>query len=122
MYLKELVRPWKLMSLALGTGVLIVGAEMNIAPDWDTNVSLLMAGSTYLLAPWVLDVFWYRRWKLMPVALLAALTCIDSLYALYWGLVNPEILMLMRSANFNCSVWLFLICGFLWRIKGPLVK
>lgn len=48
----ETLRPWKLATLAIGLGLLIAGAYLTPAPDWDIGVSILMAGFTYLTAGW----------------------------------------------------------------------
>lgn len=41
--LHELIRPWKLATLAVGVALLIVGAFYYQALDWDIGVSLTMA-------------------------------------------------------------------------------
>jgi len=39
----EFLRPWKLVTLAMGTGLLIAGSFIEGAPDWDIPISLIMA-------------------------------------------------------------------------------
>jgi hypothetical protein len=53
--------PWKLVTLAVGVSVLIVGAFYYRAPDWDVPISLIMACFAYLTAPWSLRVLLERR-------------------------------------------------------------
>jgi len=50
--LAEYTRPWKLMTLAVGIALLIVGSFYYEAPDWDIPISLIMAAFAYLTAPW----------------------------------------------------------------------
>ena len=54
-YLRRLLRPWKLVSFALGTAFFIWGADAFDAPTWDVPVSVLMSVATFLLAPWSID-------------------------------------------------------------------
>ena len=53
-YTKELVRPWKLATLAVGIALLILGSFYYGAPDWDIPISFIMAILAYLTAPWSL--------------------------------------------------------------------
>jgi hypothetical protein len=39
----ELMRPWKLATLAIGIGLLVIGAFYYEAPDWDISISFIMA-------------------------------------------------------------------------------
>ena len=43
----EYIRPWKLTTLFLGIGLLILGSVYTPAPDWDIAISLIMAIFTY---------------------------------------------------------------------------
>ena len=61
--MSEYLRPWKLVTLALGTGLLVLGAFVEQAPDWDVPISLIMAAAAYLTAPWSLRVLLERRWR-----------------------------------------------------------
>ena len=118
--LAEYRRPWKLATLAIGLTLLILGARFTPAPDWDVPVSLLMAGGTYLTAPWSLHVLLERRWRLLPMAALAAWVSVDGAYALYWWWRAPPVLALMRDVNFPASLALYAICGLLWFYRGSL--
>ena len=40
-------------TLAIGLGLLLVGADYYHAPDWNYTISFIMAILTYLSAPWV---------------------------------------------------------------------
>ena len=53
---RECQRPWKLATLALGIGLLLVGAELTPAPDWDAPISFIMGLLAYATAPWSLRV------------------------------------------------------------------
>ena len=39
---RECQRPWKLATLALGIGLLLLGAELTPAPDWYAPISFIM--------------------------------------------------------------------------------
>lgn len=118
--LAEYLRPWKLVTLALGIALLIVGALTNQAPDWDIPVSLIMASLAYLTAPWSLRVVVERRWRLWPTMLFATWFTVDGCYWLYWHFKNPVALELMREANFFASLALYGMCGVIWLYRGSL--
>lgn len=118
--LTEYLRPWKLVTLAFGIALLIVGALTNQAPDWDIPVSLIMASLAYLTAPWSLRVIVERRWKLWPAMLFATWFTVDGCYWLYWHFKNPVALELMREANFFASLALYGMCGVVWLYRGSL--
>jgi hypothetical protein len=116
----EYLRPWKLFTLAAGIALLVIGARMDIAPDWDVPISFIMALLAYLTAPWSLRVLLERRWRLLPLALLATWLTVDGCYALYWQAVDPRVLPLMRAWNFPASLALYGLCGVLWLYRGSL--
>lgn len=116
---REYFRPWKLLTLAIGLGLLLVGADYYHAPDWDYRVSFIMAILTYLTAPWSAQVLMARRWRAVPIALLYYYVTVDGCYWLYWNAVNPDALE-MREANFYASTCLYWLCGFIWLHSGPL--
>jgi len=113
----EFRRPWKLGTLTLGIGLLWVGSVLMPAPDWDVGISVLMAVSTYLTAPWLIQVLRQLRWRWLPLALLGAWFSVDGVYWLYWSLVNPEALF-MRPANAFASTFLYLLMGMVWMYPG----
>jgi hypothetical protein len=117
---REYLRPWKLLSLACGVGLLIAGAFYYQAPDWDVPISLIMAGLAYLTASWSLRVILQRRWTLWPAALLVAWFSVDGSYWLYWHFKDPLALAAMRSANFAASLPLYGLCGMIWFYQGSL--
>lgn len=116
----EFLRPWKLATLAAGTLVLIAGAHIEQAPDWDVPVSLIMALFAYLLAPWCMRVLVTRRYRQWPLMILATWWGVDGCYALYWSWRNPAALEAMREANAPASLCLFSACGLLWYWRGSL--
>lgn len=117
---KEWLRPWKLFSLACGIALLIIGADVYDAPDWDVAISIIMAIPTYLTAAWSLRVLLERRWKWMPLALLWTYISVDGLYAIYWYFKDPAALEFMREANAPASLALYGICGLIWFYQGSL--
>lgn len=118
--LEEYARPWKLLTLALGIGFLILGAGYFKAVDWDVPISLIMAVLAYLAAPWSLRVILERKWNLWPAMLIATWFTIDGSYWLYWHFRNPNALESMRKANFFASLSLYGICGIIWLYRGSL--
>jgi len=120
MLMAEYTRPWKLVTLAIGIALLILGSFYYPAPDWDIPISLIMATLAYLTAPWCLRVIVERRWRHWPAMLAATWFTVDGCYWLYWHFMNPIALDLMREANFVASLALYEICGFIWLYRGSL--
>jgi hypothetical protein len=118
--LTEYLRPWKLASLTIGIGLLILGSFYYQAPDWDIPISIIMAIFAYLAAPWSLRVILERKWRLWPAMLFATWFTVDGCYAIYWHFKNPAALDLMREANFPASLSLYGICGVIWIYRGTL--
>ena len=118
--LAECHRPWKLATFAIGLALMIVGSFLSPAPDWDIPVSLIMCGFTYLTAGWSMHVLVERRWRDWPLMLLFTWWCVDGSYALYWGLIDPQVLGMMREANWPASLSLYGMCGLVWFWNGPL--
>jgi hypothetical protein len=111
---KEWLRPWKLTTLAIGVGLLIVGSFIYQAPDWYIPISLIMAGFTFLVAGWSMRVILLRQWRHWPLMVFLTWWCVDGCYALYWSFANPVALELMREANWPASLSLFWMCGLVW--------
>jgi hypothetical protein len=118
--MSELLRPWKLATLAIGVALLIAGAFYYRAPDWDISISLIMAALAYLTAAWALRVLLERRWRLWPAMLLATWFTVDGCYWIYWHFKDPEALAAMRTANFPASLALYGMCGVVWLYRGSL--
>ena len=119
-HLLECLRPWKLVTLAAGIALLILGSFYSGAPDWDIPISFIMAILAYLTAPWSLRVILERKWRLWPVMLFFTWFTVDGCYAIYWHFKNPVVLKLMRSVNFPASLSLYGICGIVWLYRGSL--
>ena len=117
--MNEYLRPWKLLALAMGILLLIVGSFYFQTLDWDIPISLIMAGLAYLTAPWALRVFLERQWKWWPVALFFTWFTVDGSYWLYWRFYDPRALV-MRKANFFASLALYGACGLVWFYRGSL--
>jgi hypothetical protein len=116
----EYLRPWKVASLLCGLALLIVGAFVTPAPDWDVPVTIIMGLSTYITAPPTMRVLFERKWPLLPVAALATWLSVDGVYALYWHYRDPDVLALMRSANWPVSLALYGLCGIFCVYRGSL--
>lgn len=118
--LSEYLRPWKISTLTLGIALLVIGSFYYSAPDWDIPISFIMAISAYLAAPWTVRVILERRWRFIPVALLATWFTVDGCYWIYWHFKDPIALEAMRSANFPASLTLYGLCGMVWLYRGSL--
>ncbi len=116
--LRELKRPWKILTLLVGITLLIIGASVFKAPDWDAPISFIMAIFAYLFAPFCLRSLLERRWRLIPIVLFITWFSVDGCYWLYWRFQNPQALTLMRSSNFIASLGLFGLCGMVWLFNG----
>lgn len=110
----EYFRPWKLITLAIGIALLILGSFYYKAPDWDIPISLIMAIFAYLTAPWSLRVILERKWRLWPAMLFATWFTVDGCYAIYWYFKDPVALEMMREVNFPASLSLYGVCGIVW--------
>ncbi|WP_157753820.1 hypothetical protein [Lysobacter capsici] len=123
-YLRELRRPWKLATFAMGMGWLLYGATHYGIGDWDVGISIVMGGLTYLLAPWSVLLIGsglrYRRrwwWAHMILAISVAIFVADTSYVIYHTLAgNP----MYRDANFRASIAFYFIAGTLWLYRGSL--
>lgn len=116
----ELIRPWKLATLAIGIGLLVVGAFYYQAPDWDIAISLIMACFSYLTAAWSMRVMVERRWTQWPLMFFYTWWTMDGCYALYWHFKDPVALEMMREANAPASLSLYWMCGLVWYYRGAL--
>lgn len=118
----ELLRPWKLITLAIGIAILLIGGHIEQLADWTPAVSISMALATYITAPWAVRVFIERRWAAMPFALLATWLSVDVVYS-FWQFarrVSPGELFTLRDANWLPSLCFYLLCGFIWLYRGSL--
>lgn len=116
--LAELLRPWKLFTLAVGLGLLVAGSFYVKAPDWDIPISFIMGILAYLTAPWSLRIILERRWRRLPMMLLLTWFTVDGCYWLYWHFRDPVALRLMRAANAPASLALYGMCGLIWQYCG----
>ena len=118
----EYLRPWKLLSLAAGIALLVLGSIYMPAPDWDIPISFIMAGLTYLTAPCSLRVLLERRWRQLPLAVASTWFAVDGCYAIYWHFVDPAALAFMRAANAPASLSLYGMCAVIWLYRGSLAQ
>lgn len=125
-YLRELIRPWKLLTWAIGMGWLLYGAIYYQIGDWDIGVCLIMGTLTYLGAPWSVQViaaalrFRPRgAWWHIAVALLYAWFVVDLSY-LGWHhwMGNP----IDREGNARASAALYGLAGMGWSWRGSLAS
>ena len=111
-YLTWYINPWRLFTLFIGTSILYYGAHVAYAPDWDANVSYLMAGTTYLLMP--LFDRWIRRKETIIAAFLCGDFAVNTTYTLYWDWM--ENIHVSALANYGASWSLFLACWLIWSL------
>jgi len=113
---RELVRPLRLGSLAVGIGLLIAGSVFLPSTDWDIPLCFVMALPCYVLAPWAFRQVCHFRWRWLVPAALALWATVDGTYSLYWWLRDFDALATFRPANFAYCVPLFWVSGFVWNI------
>lgn len=103
---------WRLGTLSIGIGLLLIGADYFAAPDWDYGISILMAGAAY----WTMPLFdrWLRSRNLILIAGAALLMCIcvDTVYVGY--LTFSRKTLELRDVNFLASTSLYLMCWVVW--------
>jgi len=121
-YLIERFRPWKLATLGVAMLWLLYGAHTYRIPDWDVGISVLMAGLTYLCAPWSAatlgNALRYRPpGCLLHVlaALLLALFIVDWVYWTYHMALGNQ---MYRLDNFKSSFALYFLGGTVWMYPG----
>lgn len=121
-YLRELRRPWKLVSFAVGMAWLFYGALTYKFGDWDIGISVLMGGLTYLCAPWtVLTIIACLRgrhpcWPIwLAAALVVAWAVTDGSYTTYNEIMRHP---MDRSANFLASAAFYFLAGTIWSYQG----
>ena len=115
----EYRRPWKLVTLAIGIAILIFGAYYEQSPDWDVGISVLMATLTYFTAPWSMRVLLERRWRWLPLAAFWTWLSVDGVY---WAWNYGWVADMMREANWPASLSLYGICGVIWLYNGSLLE
>jgi hypothetical protein len=120
--LRELIRPWKLLSFTIGMTWLLFGALNYGIADWDVGISLLMGGLTYLFAPWsvrtILSAGRNRHpyWMLkIGVAVFVAWIVVDGVYVLYHTALGNQ---MFRVENFYASSALYFLAGSIWLYRG----
>lgn len=111
----EYLRPWKLVTLALGIALLIFGAWYESLPDWDAGLSILMAVLTYLTAPYVCRSIVTLDWRKWPPAALLAWVTIDGSYVMYCEAMHY---VYVREANIWASIPLYFMPGIVWMWDG----
>ncbi len=119
----EMLRPWKLVTWAIGMSWLAHGALTLHIPDWDIGISIVMGMLTYVLAPWVISMLIEavrqpeRALLLLSIACLVTWLVMDGSYVMYHTIQGNQ---MFRLANFPASLCLFLLAGILWSYKGSL--
>ena len=67
--LRELLRPWKLFTFAVGMAWLLYGATHYNIPDWDVGISVIMGLLTYITSPMAVRILLSMQFKRYPLAL-----------------------------------------------------
>jgi len=116
----ELLRPWKLATLAIGIAVLIAGSIYTPAPDWGIADSILLAVFTYLTAPTVARWVFDRRYWLWPVGVYLIWLGSIGLYRMWWMRVDPSALALMGDSAHVVNVCMYIACGLFWAPRAPI--
>lgn len=112
-----MMRPWKLITLAIGLAILIAGSFYEQLNDWDVGVSLVMGILTYLTAPFVCRTIIRLDWRMLLPAAFCAWFSIDGSYWLYNLAIGHNY---VREANAIASTPLYFICGLVWMWDGSI--
>jgi hypothetical protein len=116
-YLKELIRPWKLISLIGGIISLILGSYIVKLPDWDIGLSIMMALLAYTFSSWslalLLSSFYLNRNKIISIIffLFFCWLTVDGSYVIYNEIKGS---MYFRLPNALASSLLYFICAGIW--------
>lgn len=127
-YFIGLLRPWKVVTFALGTGFFVWGAWFWAVPTWDVGVSILMSVLCFLLAPWAVDLgiravqlrFPGWAWHL-AVALATVYLVASGSYEIY-NTIRMGQHPITYWLNLAFSVPVTIAAGFLWRYDGSLAQ
>lgn len=114
---KDMMQPWKLVTLSIGMSWLFYGALAYNIPDWDIGVSIIMAGITYLSASWCARAVVRKEWTKIAGVIVMYWFSVDGSYMLWHNIVGNQT---FREANFTASTTLFWLCGFIWLPRGSL--
>lgn len=121
-YLKELLRPWKLLSFYIGIFFLFMGAMSQYWADWDLGISIIMGTLTYIFAPGCISFFissvrykpnYWQLGVIIPCIIMYLI--VDTSYVIYHTWAGNQ---MYRVANFLGSTILFIVCGFVWLYRG----
>ena len=112
--LSDYLRPWKILTLGIGIGLLIIGSYIMPAIDWDIPISFIMGIATYIFAPITARILIQKRWLLLPLAIFGAWFAVDGVYWAYWAWKNPKALEYMRDIQWQPSICLYGLCACLW--------
>jgi hypothetical protein len=125
-YLRSLMRPWKLVTFAIGTGFFVWGAYLWAVPTWDVGVAVLMSVLCYLLAPWAMDLVWRSPRERRPGWLRKLGLGALAVYLVASG--SYEIYNTLRMGQHPVTYWenlafsvpVTIAAGLLWRYDGSL--
>ena len=115
-YWRFLLRPWKLLTIALATGALVALAPLAEDPSWDRIDATFMSLLTFATAPWVLAVFQRFR-QGQASARLAYVAACTLLFSSTW---SYDLYLLLRDGVYP-PTWLGnLVVGPLLYVGGGL--
>lgn len=126
-YIKELSRPWKLISFSIALGYYIWGAYYYKCPTWDVPVSIIMSILTYVFAPWTVNSICYLIQKRPRYWIVKSLVCIAVIYicaSASYELYNWWHLGYWPPPTYWTNLWYsgcaFIAAGILWKFEGTL--
>ena len=108
----------KTVTFLIGLIVLLVGATLHLAIDWDIGVTLVMCTATYFTADYSVKSFRNLDWREIPGAIFWTWFSVDGVYTIYWFCRDREVLMLMRDVNWPVSLCLYLAAGTIWSLDN----
>ncbi len=122
------MRPWKLVTFALGTAFFVWGARFWAVPTWDVGVSLIMSVLCYLLAPWAVSAGWRALRDRRPGWARDLTLALAVIYVVASG--SYELYNTIRMGQHPVTYWLNLAfsvpvtiaAGLLWSYDGSLLE
>ncbi|MBP9855519.1 MAG: hypothetical protein KBD53_11685 [Candidatus Omnitrophica bacterium] len=124
-YLRELLRPWKLITFGLALTYYIWGAFHYQLPTWDVPISIIMSSMTYIFAPWVVKSLIYICTERPHYSFGKIIVCVMVTYAAASGSYEVYHMTIGMGyhpptywINLYYSTLIFLAAGIFWKFEG----
>ena len=120
-YARLLYTPWRLITVVVAGGTMVVVAPYSGDPTWDYFDAAFMVLLTYLTAPWAVGIL-YRvvrrraRWQHAYVAICLMLFSASWSYDAYMMLKRSGPGPVLWTENLLASPLLYVLAGLLWNL------